>query len=184
MKLSDVFIAREAIFNKNNTIIAYRLILRCTSGNCKSTNNNQEIIALSTNTLNYLKLDTLEKNIDSFINVDESMLMHNFIELLPKDKCFIELDNMIVIKDDIIERIKYLNEKGFTLSLKNFELSDKDFNTFSVILPHISILNIDIMSLPEDNEDKNEQTENVKKLEKIKSNFKFLFTLNKIKNYI
>mgnify|MGYP006420349451 FL=1 len=74
MKLSDVFIARQPILDRDKKTVGYELLFRCSEGTCNVTDNLYATSTVLKNTLNYFKIDDLVGDKKAFINVDEDSI--------------------------------------------------------------------------------------------------------------
>ncbi|MDO9283226.1 MAG: EAL domain-containing protein [Methylotenera sp.] len=117
----QVFIGRQPILDVKEHIIGYELLFRH-SAEALSAVFEDDIKACSnvlTNTLGDMDAQWLLGDKFAFINVNESMLMSEFLELMPPQRTVLEVLKEVVATDLIIERCQALRELGFKIALDN-----------------------------------------------------------------
>ena len=137
-----VFLARQAIFDRNNNVIAYELLFRdgyenvynCVDGN-KATLN---VIANSFYELNFKRVTDNKR---AFINFTEELINDEIATILPFKDVVIEILEDVEPTDQIISACKKLKEQGFTLALDDFVI-DKKYNK---LVELIDIIKVDFL---------------------------------------
>ena len=137
-----VFLARQAIFDRSNNVIAYELLFRngyenvynCVDGN-KATLN---VIANSFYELNFKRVTDNKR---AFINFTEELIHDEIATILPFKDVVIEILEDVEPTDQIISACKKLKEQGFTLALDDFVV-DKKYNK---LVELIDIIKVDFL---------------------------------------
>lgn len=139
-------IGRQAIYNKNLEIIGYELLYRNSNNNFYPASVDEDIATYDLIHIAALQ-SPLSNKVDNryaFINFTENCILGNAYEKFNsndiKNHIVIELLETINITPNIIEKIKDIKSKGFTLALDDFIYSEEYFN----IIPYIDIIKIDI----------------------------------------
>lgn len=122
MTNNSAFIGRQPILNRNQQLIGYELFFRSNAQE-DSIGQHAELDAdtqVLVNTLNNMGTQWLVGNKLAFLNVGETMLMSEFIELLPARRVVLDISNRITPSNEMVSRIKHLRSLGFGISLDDF----------------------------------------------------------------
>lgn len=117
----QVFIGRQPILDVKENIIGYELFFRH-SAEAKTAIFEDDFKACSSvlvNTMNDTDTQWLIRNKLAFINVSESMLMSEFIELMPPHRTVLEILKSVTATDAVIARCQDLHNLGFKIALDN-----------------------------------------------------------------
>jgi len=123
----QVFIGRQPIMDVKQHIIGYELLFRH-SADADSAVFEDELKACSNvlvNTMGDIDVQWLLGDKLAFINVNEAMLMSEFIELMPPQRTTLEILRTVVASDAVIERCRELHKLGYKIALDNPQLSAK-----------------------------------------------------------
>jgi len=121
----QVFIGRQPIMDVKQHIIGYELLFRH-SADADSAVFEDELKACSNvlvNTMGDIDVQWLLGDKLAFINVNEAMLMSEFIELMPPQRTTLEILRTVVAGDAVIERCRELHKLGYKIALDNPQLS-------------------------------------------------------------
>jgi len=121
----QVFIGRQPIMDVKQHIIGYELLFRH-SADADSAVFEDELKACSSvlvNTMGDIDVQWLLGDKLAFINVNEAMLMSEFIELMPPQRTTLEILRTVVAGDAVIERCRELHKLGYKIALDNPQLS-------------------------------------------------------------
>jgi EAL and modified HD-GYP domain-containing signal transduction protein len=80
-----------------------------------------------------------------FVNIDEAVLMSDFIGFLPPDKVVLEILETVKVTPQIIERIKDLAQAGYQFALDDVVVQSEDVRQ---LLPLVQFIKIDVMGMP------------------------------------
>lgn len=117
----QVFIGRQPILDAKENIIGYELLFRH-SAEAKTAVFEDDFKACSSvliSTMGEMDAHGLIGDKLAFINVNETMLMSEFIELMPPQRTVFEILRNVVASDAIIERCQSLRNLGFKIALDN-----------------------------------------------------------------
>ncbi len=121
-----VFIGRQPILDIQQKIIGYELLFRRHAESTDAAFSDDMLATLKvlSNTLSNMGAEWLLGDKLAFINTSSSMLMSDFIELLPVDRAVLEILETARPTPDLLDRCRGLRSQGFLLALDDFELSD------------------------------------------------------------
>lgn len=121
----QVFIGRQPIMDVKQHIIGYELLFRH-SADAQTAVFEDDLKACSNvlvNTMGDMDIQWLLGDKLAFINVNESMLMSEFLELMPPQRTALEILRSVVAGDAVVERCRVLRKLGFKIALDNPQLS-------------------------------------------------------------
>ncbi|HEY9202706.1 MAG TPA: EAL domain-containing protein, partial [Sulfurimonas sp.] len=98
----------------------------------------------------------------AFIKVDENLLMGAKIYTLSHEFFIFALTSDIEIREDVIKRVRDLNEKGFILAIDDFAPSAASMSKYSKIVDEVSFVKIDFNRTVLVNEESKEMVARVK----------------------
>lgn len=142
-----VFIARQPIFNKSIEIYGYELLYR--SGSDAKNFGNVSSLSATASVLEGLLEQGISRVVGkarAFVNFDYDFIMSDTIELFDVDTLVIEVLEDVKIDDKLIERLTYLNKKGYRIALDDFEEKISSYPLVSMA----NIIKYDIMITPFD----------------------------------
>lgn len=154
------YIGRQPILDKQQKIIGYELLFRRNS-DATDAAFTDDLLATSrvlANTLSNMGADWLLGDKLAFINASTSMLMSDFLELLPVERAVLEVLESTLPTPELLARCRELRAKGYRLALDDFELTPES----APLLEIASFIKLDIQKLNE----KGKLEAHVKALEK------------------
>ena len=121
----NAFIGRQPILNRQQQIIGYELLFRLTgeSLSAEFSSDMQAGTNVLVNTISNMGTDWLVGNKLAFINVAESMLESNFLELLQPQRVILEIVETTKPTAELLSRLKDLRAQGFGIALDDFVLT-------------------------------------------------------------
>jgi len=142
----EIFIGRQPILDREQQLFAYELLFR--SGSKINAANVDDDMAATANVINHafaeLGIEQALGPYKGFINCDETLLLSDILEVLPKDKIVLEVLETVEVTPQIVERCKELKALGFMLALDDFvNYEDK----FRPLLDLIEIVKVDLKEL-------------------------------------
>lgn len=142
----EIFIGRQPILDREQQLFAYELLFR--SGSRINAANVDDDMAATASVINHafaeLGVEQALGPYKGFINCDETLLLSDILEVLPKDKIVLEVLETVEVTPPIVERCKELKALGFTLALDDFvNYADK----FRPLLDLIEIVKVDLKEL-------------------------------------
>jgi EAL and modified HD-GYP domain-containing signal transduction protein len=138
----DVFVARQAILNRQRDLYGYELLFRSGPANnsydgTDSSSATSQVIA---NTLFSAGLEGILCGKKAFINFDRKMLLDGSLSILPKDTLVIEILETVEPDEEVIAACARLRENGFTLALDDFVHHPR----FEPVVEKVHIIKVDL----------------------------------------
>ena len=142
----DIFLARQAIYDRDNNIVAYEMLFRNSQENRFSFDINEDnaTIRLITNCVT-IGLDKIISDKKAFINFTRGLILKDIASILPKEIVRIEVLENVEADEEIIDQLQNLKDKGYTIALDDVN-NEADYNRFGNI---ISIYKIDFRATSE-----------------------------------
>lgn len=119
---SSAFIGRQPVLNRNQQLIGYELLFR-PSGEAREVGPHAELQAdtdVLVNTLNNMGTSWLVGGKLAFINVGETMLTSEFLELLPPRRVILDIAPTVTPSSELLSRVRHLRSLGFGVALDDF----------------------------------------------------------------
>lgn len=141
------FIGRQPILDNQQKIIGYELLFR-RSADATGAAFTDDLLATSkvlANTLSNMGAEWLLGDKLAFINASTSMLMSDFLELLPVDRAVLEVLESARPTPELLARCHDLRTQGFRLALDDFELTPES----APLLDIANFIKLDIQKLKE-----------------------------------
>lgn len=146
MSNGDIFLARQPILDRTQTIVAYELLFRGNQANFAQIDNEMHATAhVIVSLFNEMGVQSVLGNERGFINVNADMLMSDMIHLLPNEQMVIELLETIEITPLILEQCRKLKQAGFALALDDFAVMHEQYRE---LLPIVDIIKVDLTQVP------------------------------------
>lgn len=125
MMQEHAFIGRQPILNRQQQIIGYELLFRLNkeSVSAEFSSDMQAGTNVLVNTISNMGTDWLVGSKLAFINVAESMLESNFLELLQPQRVVLEIVESTQPSAELLNRLKDLRAQGFGIALDDFILT-------------------------------------------------------------
>lgn len=140
--MSDIFIARQPIFKQDMSIKAYELLFRQSeesiSANVVDGNSATSQVMMSS--FVDIGLENLVAHHIAFINLTEHFLSNPNLVVIPPDRVVLEVLEDVEPTEKVIESLKILKQRGFTIALDDFVYADK----FKPLLEFADIIKIDV----------------------------------------
>lgn len=156
--------ARQKIFNRMGKVHAYELLFRDHAHGIKEFPTNikatSHVIINSLTNVNTFEL--IGRDGIGFVNIDETILTSDILDVLDKDRFVLELLETINLSDRVINKIKQYHSRGFKIVIDDFDCSGEMIKKFLPLFKYIYMIKIDVL----DSEPQNLQNV-VEKLKKI-----------------
>lgn len=142
----DVFVARQAILNRQKDLYAYELLFRSSRDStgfdgADSMSATQQVIA---NTVFSAGLEGILSGKRAFINFDRQLLLGDSVSVLPKDTLVIEILESIEPDAEVVAACARLRENGYSLALDDFVYHPK----FDPLIREAEFIKVDMMLTP------------------------------------
>ncbi len=135
------YLARQAILDKNNSIMAYELLYRDSEHHTNINNARHATASVLVNVLNQSGLKSIVGKHLTFINVDDSFLRHDFIESIPSATFVFELTATSTLDERTVESVEQLYRKNYRFSLDLD--SYRKMGILKELAPYLSYVKID-----------------------------------------
>ncbi len=118
---TDLFVARQPIFNRRQEVYGYELLFRSSLENTfQHPDQDQASFEMLHTTLLGFGLDILLGERTGFINASKEVLLQEFYLVLPRDRTIVELVESIEPTEQVIEACRDLKRAGYRLALSGF----------------------------------------------------------------
>jgi EAL and modified HD-GYP domain-containing signal transduction protein len=139
---TDVFMARQPIYDSAQKVAAYELLFRSGEVNSAGNVGAAESAKAVINSLIDIGLGELSGDRRAFINVDQELLMSGALTMLPRDRVTLEILETVQPTPEAIEAVKQLRAQGYVLALDDFELTP----TSEPFIQYADIIKFDLMA--------------------------------------
>lgn len=137
------YVARQPILDINQNVIAYELLFRDGKSNSfPNIDPNQATSNILNNNHLTLGVEQVTGDLPAYINFHAETLIRRFPSFLDPKKIVIEVLEDIEISNQLVESIKSLKDKGYTLALDDFDFDPK----WDVLFPYIDIIKVDVLA--------------------------------------
>ncbi len=142
----DTFLGRQPILNEKEEILGFELLFRSDIKTNAAVVDDDVYASFKTliDILQEFSIKDIAGDSLVFINANHDVLKSEAIELIPKDNFIIEILEHSVVDEELVERVNYLKNMGYTFALDDF-VFDKDYlYNFMPLLNKISYIKVDI----------------------------------------
>jgi EAL and modified HD-GYP domain-containing signal transduction protein len=117
----EVHVARQAVFDRTNNVVAYELLFRALP-DATSTVRNDDLASWQVLSASFLDigLDSLLKGRRALINVPRSMLLDDRLRSLPPDVIGLEILENVQPDDEILAACRELRKLGYLMLLDDY----------------------------------------------------------------
>jgi c-di-GMP-related signal transduction protein len=138
----DVFVARQAILNRQKELYAYELLFRAgrDSSGFDGSDSSSATLQVIANTLFSAGLEGILGGKKAFINFDRKLLLGDSFLALPKDSLVIEVLESIEPDDEVTAACARLCENGYTIALDDFVYHPK----FDALIQKTHFIKVDM----------------------------------------
>ena len=138
-------IGRQPILDRREQVCAYELLFRSPGAlTARIDDHSRATARVILNTLSGFGVQEILGGQRGFINVEQDLLMSESLELLPRDAVGIELLEDLHVTPELVERCRYLKEKGFSLILDDHQFEPR----FTPLYPLIDLVKVDLFLTP------------------------------------
>jgi EAL and modified HD-GYP domain-containing signal transduction protein len=143
----DFFLARQPILGRNQHLVAFELLFR--SANAPEANVVDQAAATATviSHASQLGMQRVVGERLAFVNVDEIVLMSDFVRFLPHQQVILEILETVRATPAVIARVVELRSFGFKFALDDVIADSEDV---SRLIDLVDIIKIDIQGVPAD----------------------------------
>ena len=138
----EAYLARQPIFDTQYQVQGYELLYRDAQNQTKAefVNGDQATRCLLSDAITLFGLPNLTNSKPAFINFTENLILSGYFSLTRPEEVVIELLENITVSDRLIEKLKEMKERGYTVALDDYDQSAR----FDPIMPYIDIIKVDM----------------------------------------
>lgn len=114
----DIFIGRQAIFNRKMEVYAYELLYRsCETNTASFSDPDLATTQVTLNTIIEIGLNKIVNKSKAFINLTRNYLVGKYPILLPPERMVIEIPENIATDQELLTSVRELHKAGYTIAL-------------------------------------------------------------------
>ncbi|MGC8495422.1 MAG: EAL and HDOD domain-containing protein [Syntrophobacteraceae bacterium] len=137
----DVFVARQPIFDVKQEVYGYELLYRSGEQNSfTGVDGDEASLAVIRNFLLVIGTERISGGGKAFVNFTKNLLLRGMATLLPVTIGVVEILEDIEPSPELVEALKLLRSRGYTLALDDFILRGNENNPF---LDLVDIIKVD-----------------------------------------
>lgn len=142
-KRSEVFIARQPIFNERKQVEAYELLFRSGLNNAFDPTIDQDYASrkMMSDAIHLWGMDALIGGHRAFVNLTENVFLSDFPFVFDKDRVVLEILETVRPTPEVLDQCRELKKRGFVLALDDYE-GQKEYEPF---FEYIDILKVDFL---------------------------------------
>lgn len=141
---NNLYLARQPILSRAESIIGYEFFYRNTYGECVIDDPRHATASVLVNLLNQIGSTAAFGATLAFINTDGPLLLTDILRTLPKEKFVFELSASMKINARIHEAIRYYHGLGYRFALDNASFNPLYLEAFSTLFPYIEYAKFDV----------------------------------------
>ncbi|PKN99688.1 MAG: hypothetical protein CVU42_06790 [Chloroflexi bacterium HGW-Chloroflexi-4] len=116
--MTEIFIGRQAIFNRKMEVYAYELLYRsCETNAADFSDPDLATTQVTLNTIIEMGLNKIINKSKAFINLTRNFIVGNYPILLPPNRTVIEIPENIETDDELISALRALHKDGYAIAL-------------------------------------------------------------------
>jgi c-di-GMP-related signal transduction protein len=148
----DVFVARQAIFDRQRRVYAYELLFRSSAENnsfdgTEASSATRQVLA---NTLFAIGLDNILCGKKAFVNLGHQLLLDGLHSILPNDVVVFELLETIEPGPEVFEACRKLRDAGYKLALDDFNADPR----FQPLTAFADLIKIDVRTTTKEDQER------------------------------
>ena len=141
---SDIFIARQPIYNGDMVVVAYELVHHAYNVEEDYNGYDEPTTEILVNSIIEIGLADICENKMAFINLSPKYLLQLFPDAIELDQLVIQVSHAMVNPDNLLDSVKEVRDQGnYAIAFKDFVFSEKDRNT----LQYANYVKMDISKL-------------------------------------
>ncbi|MAE71667.1 MAG: signal transduction protein [Gemmatimonadetes bacterium] len=142
--MSEVFVGRQPIFDRSQTVRAYELLFRSGERNSAgAVDGNRATADVLANTFTTIGLDQMAGHHPAFVNCTRELILGGTLMALPKQRIVLEILEDVHPDDELVAEVARLAEAGFMVALDDFVFSP----AWTPLLRIAKIVKIDVLAL-------------------------------------
>lgn len=146
-KINEIFIGRQAIYNRRREIAAYEILYRPTQENASRVLDGEQATSeVMLHSLMTIGLEQLVGPHAAFINITRALILGQLLWVLPRDKIVLEVLEDVMVDQSLLEALRALSAAGFRIALDDFVCNESSL----LLVPLADIVKLDVLATPED----------------------------------
>jgi EAL and modified HD-GYP domain-containing signal transduction protein len=142
----DFFLARQPILGRNQRLVAFELLFRSADAPEANVVDHAAATAAVISHASQLGMQRVVGERLAFVNVDEVVLMSDFVRFLPADKVILEILETVTATDAVIARVIELRGFGFKFALDDVIAESDDVRR---LIDFVDVVKIDVRAVPD-----------------------------------
>lgn len=146
MRFDNFIVGRQPIFARDESVFGYEFLFRKT-GTDERAEFYDPVAATSRVLVNIFQnfgLKSLTSDRKAFINIDESIILQDVLDVLPKENLVLEIVETTNVTPEVIERVANYHMNGYIFALDDFILSAEYFAMFMPLFAYTEYLKVDM----------------------------------------
>lgn len=145
--MSEIFIGRQPIYDRDLVVYAYELLYRASTGDAANVVDDDRATShVIMNTLTEFGLEKLVGDNLAFINLPKSFIVGDYPIPLSKTQSVLEVLEDIAVDEQVLAAVKKLGDEGFTIALDDFRYLDE----LRPLIALAKIVKVDILGMDRD----------------------------------
>ena len=141
----DFFLARQPILSRSQRLVAFELLFRSADAPEANVVDHAAATAAVISHASQLGMQRVVGERLAFVNVDEIVLMSDFVRFLPHDKVILEILETVRATPEVIARVVELRSYGFKFALDDVIEESDDI---SKLIDYVDVIKIDVQAVP------------------------------------
>ncbi|MES2318257.1 MAG: EAL domain-containing protein [Pseudomonadota bacterium] len=141
----DFFLARQPILGRNQHLVAFELLFRSADAPEANVVDHAAATAAVISHASQLGMQRVVGERLAFVNVDEIVLMSDFVRFLPHDKVILEILETVRPTPEVVARVLELRGFGFKFALDDVIAESDDVHK---LIELVDIIKIDVQGVP------------------------------------
>jgi EAL and modified HD-GYP domain-containing signal transduction protein len=137
----DFFLARQPILGRDQHLFAFELLFRNAGAQAADVTNDAAATAAVISHASQLGMAQVVGDQFAFVNVDEEVLMSDFIRFLPTDKVILEILETVIPTPEVVARVIELKGLGFKFALDDVVA---DSEHVQALISLVDVIKIDL----------------------------------------
>jgi EAL and modified HD-GYP domain-containing signal transduction protein len=145
MPSDDFFLARQPILGRDQRLVAFELLFRAAGEHDEA--HMTDYAAATAAVISHASMLGMEQVVGeqlAFVNVDEVVLMSDFVRFLPPHKVILEILETVKPTRQVVERVTELKELGFKFALDDVVAHSDDV---SKLLGLVDVIKVDLQGV-------------------------------------
>ncbi len=142
----DFFLARQPILGRNQRLVAFELLFRSADAPEANVVDHAAATAAVISHASQLGMQRVVGERLAFVNVDEVVLMSDFVRFLPADKVILEILETVKATDAVLARVIELRGFGFKFALDDVIAESDDVRR---LIDLVDVVKIDVRAVPD-----------------------------------